>query len=140
MQQAETNISTIEFTDNQKKSVKIESSQKPIVGKDILEILTTGMYLDPLVIYREYIQNSVDAIDEALSENILDFCNDFGATNHRCSFRNHFLRVMPTASAISGEKISQQRARKLIFSVAPFIFLFRHMFFRLLFKRVPTST
>ena len=76
MQQAETNISTIEFTDNQKRSVKLKSNQKPIVGKDILEILTTGMYLDPLVIFREYIQNSVDSIDEALSENILGSIED----------------------------------------------------------------
>ncbi len=36
------------------------------VGKDILELLTTGMYVDPLTIYREYTQNAVDAIDEAV--------------------------------------------------------------------------
>lgn len=72
MQQAETNISTIEFTDNEKNPVKLKANQKPIIGKDILELLTTGMYLDPLVIFREYIQNSVDSIDEAVSENILN--------------------------------------------------------------------
>lgn len=36
-----------------------------IIGKDILELLTTAMYVDPLTLYREYIQNSTDAIDEA---------------------------------------------------------------------------
>src|SRR4051794_12239074 len=36
-----------------------------IVGKDILEVLSSAMYVDPLAIYREYIQNSADAIDEA---------------------------------------------------------------------------
>ena len=30
------------------------------VGKYTLESLTTGMYSDPKIIYREYIQNSVD--------------------------------------------------------------------------------
>ncbi|PYE26364.1 molecular chaperone HtpG [Paraburkholderia silvatlantica] len=35
------------------------------VGKDILELLTGSMYVDPLVIYREYIQNAADSIDEA---------------------------------------------------------------------------
>ena len=36
-----------------------------VVGKDILDLLTGSMYIDPLNIYREYIQNAADAIDEA---------------------------------------------------------------------------
>ncbi len=36
-----------------------------VVGKDILELLAGAMYVDPLTIYREYIQNAADAIDEA---------------------------------------------------------------------------
>lgn len=36
-----------------------------VVGKDILELLANAMYVDPLTIYREYIQNAVDSIDEA---------------------------------------------------------------------------
>ncbi|HEV2395801.1 MAG TPA: ATP-binding protein [Candidatus Sulfotelmatobacter sp.] len=39
--------------------------QPIIVGKDILEVLSNAMYVDPLAIYREYIQNAADAIDEA---------------------------------------------------------------------------
>ena len=35
-----------------------------IVGKDILEVLSSAMYVDPLAIYREYIQNAADAIDD----------------------------------------------------------------------------
>ena len=46
------------------------------VGKDILALLTTGMYVDPLTIYREYIQNSVDAIDEAVDFGVLDSARD----------------------------------------------------------------
>jgi len=42
-----------------------------IVGKDILEILSSAMYVEPLAIYREYIQNAADAIDEARSIGIL---------------------------------------------------------------------
>ena len=37
----------------------------PVVGKDVLELLSTAMYVDPLTIYREYVQNAADAIDEA---------------------------------------------------------------------------
>lgn len=43
-----------------------------IVGKDILDLLAGSMYIDPLIIYREYIQNAADSIDLA--------------RNNRCSF------------------------------------------------------
>lgn len=43
------------------------------IGINILETLTTGMYRDPFVMYREYIQNSCDAIDEAVYNNLLSF-------------------------------------------------------------------
>ena len=36
-----------------------------VVGKDILDLLAGSMYSDPLTIYREYVQNAADAIDEA---------------------------------------------------------------------------
>jgi molecular chaperone HtpG len=42
-----------------------------IFGANILENLTTGMYKDSKVIYREYIQNSCDQIDSAMQEGIL---------------------------------------------------------------------
>jgi Histidine kinase-, DNA gyrase B-, and HSP90-like ATPase len=42
-----------------------------IVGKDILEVLSSAMYVDPLAIYREYIQNAADAIDEARATGVL---------------------------------------------------------------------
>ena len=42
-------------------------NETPIIGKHILSTLTIGMYQDPRMIYREYIQNSADQID-TLSE------------------------------------------------------------------------
>lgn len=42
-----------------------------IIGKHTLESLTSGMYSDPFVIYREYIQNSADSIDEAIETGLL---------------------------------------------------------------------
>lgn len=41
------------------------------IGKYTLETLTSGMYERPKDIYREYIQNAVDAVDIAVSENIV---------------------------------------------------------------------
>lgn len=42
-----------------------------IIGKHTLESLTSGMYSDSYVVFREYIQNSVDSIDEAIRAGIL---------------------------------------------------------------------
>lgn len=42
-----------------------------IIGKHTLESLTSGMYSDSYVVFREYIQNSVDSIDEAVRLGVL---------------------------------------------------------------------
>jgi hypothetical protein len=42
-----------------------------VVGKDILELLSTSMYVDPMSMYREYIQNSADAVELAHSAGLL---------------------------------------------------------------------
>ena len=39
--------------------------KKPVVGRHILDVLTSGMYNDPRMVVREYIQNAADAIDAA---------------------------------------------------------------------------
>lgn len=44
---------------------------EPVAGKFLLEILTKGMYSNPMHVYREYIQNSTDSIDKAISESVL---------------------------------------------------------------------
>ena len=42
-----------------------------VIGKHTLEALTSGMYSDPFVLYREYIQNSADSIDMAVEAGLL---------------------------------------------------------------------
>lgn len=46
--------------------------RKITIGKHTLESLTTGMYKDPFIVYREYIQNSLDALDIAIAKGIVD--------------------------------------------------------------------
>ncbi|MGP1283425.1 MAG: ATP-binding protein [Parasphingopyxis sp.] len=52
---------------------KMASADKlrPVVGKDVIELLTSAMYVEPLTIYREYIQNAADAVAEAREYGIL---------------------------------------------------------------------
>jgi len=41
------------------------------VGKDVIEIVTSGMYVSPITVYREYVQNAADSIDAARSAGLL---------------------------------------------------------------------
>ena len=56
-------IAKIELQTHKPKPQRI--SDEIVIGKDILELLTGAMYVDPLNVYREYVQNAADAIDEA---------------------------------------------------------------------------
>ena len=46
-------------------------AERPIVGKDVLELLSSSMYVNPLAIYREYVQNAADSIEEAVALGLL---------------------------------------------------------------------
>lgn len=41
------------------------------IGKDVLELLSSSMYVNPLAVYREYVQNATDAIDDAVAQDLL---------------------------------------------------------------------
>ncbi|MDR0461828.1 MAG: ATP-binding protein [Christensenellaceae bacterium] len=47
-----------------------------IFGANILDSLTTGMYKNPFVCYREYIQNACDSIDKAVEQEIISNKNE----------------------------------------------------------------
>ena len=49
----------------------LPSSTPIVVGKDVLELVSTSMYVDAMTIYREYTQNAADAIDEAREKGLL---------------------------------------------------------------------
>jgi len=46
-------------------------SQEVFVGKDVLELLSSSMYVNPLSIFREYVQNAADSIDDAVATGLL---------------------------------------------------------------------
>jgi len=46
--------------------------QETIIGKNVIESLTIGMYEEAMPIYREYIQNAADQIDKAVELGILE--------------------------------------------------------------------
>ncbi|MFZ4474175.1 MAG: ATP-binding protein, partial [Saprospiraceae bacterium] len=44
----------------------------PVIGKFVIENLTVGMYDDPRCVFREYIQNSADALDKAIFNGLIN--------------------------------------------------------------------
>lgn len=52
-------------SDNDRTGVQSDAVR---VGKDVIELVTSGMYVFPVTIYREYVQNAIDAIDAARSQ------------------------------------------------------------------------
>ena len=50
---------------------EILDTHEVLVGKDVLELLSSSMYVNPLMIFREYVQNATDAIDDATKVGLL---------------------------------------------------------------------
>lgn len=48
------------------------ASDNVLVGKDVLELLSTAMYVDPMVVFREYVQNAADSIEAARRAGLLE--------------------------------------------------------------------
>jgi len=42
-----------------------------ILGKQLLDLVATGMYSNPLMVIREYIQNATDSLDQAISSKLI---------------------------------------------------------------------
>jgi Histidine kinase-, DNA gyrase B-, and HSP90-like ATPase len=56
---------------NVSKSPKIDHEHGPVIGSQIIDIVTAGMYSNPLAVIREYVQNAADSIDVAYDRGLL---------------------------------------------------------------------
>lgn len=68
------------------------------VGKNILDNLTTGMYADSKVIYREYIQNACDQIDLAIKLGILS--PDEGNVDIYIDSKKRYISIKDNATGV----------------------------------------
>lgn len=69
------------------------------VGKNILDNLTTGMYADSKVIYREYIQNACDQIDKAIQSGLI--APEEGSVAIFIDDRKRYISVKDNATGVS---------------------------------------
>ncbi len=75
-----------------------------VIGKDVIESLTMGMYEDSKFIYREYIQNAADQIDKAVSEGLLPSKRE-GHIWIKIDKRSNKISIEDNATGISYGKI-----------------------------------
>lgn len=75
------------------------------IGKFTLETLTTGMYDSPKDIYREYIQNAVDSIDNAITQGILKPSKD--AIDIKIDRTNACITITDNGTGVSVEKAQE---------------------------------
>jgi molecular chaperone HtpG len=75
-------------------------SERPIVGKDVLELLSSSMYVNPLSIYREYVQNSADSIEEAGALGLLS-PREMGKVEIKVDPDNRTVRIRDNGTGVS---------------------------------------
>lgn len=75
------------------------SKEDILVGHDLLELLTQAMYIDPLTIYREYIQNATDAIEEARRQRIFG-TNEVGRVDVHIDLPERAIRIRDNGASI----------------------------------------
>ena len=77
---------------------------KTKIGKDVIESLTLGMYEDSRFIYREYIQNCADQIDEAVEENLINSLRD-GKIEIEINQTAKIISIYDNATGIETDKV-----------------------------------
>ncbi len=79
------------------------SNEEIKIGKDVIETLTLGMYEDSKFVFREYIQNSADAIDKAIREGLFKTRNE-GHIEITINCENKQIKIEDNATGIPTDK------------------------------------
>jgi len=78
---------------------------KTVIGKDVIESLTLGMYEDSRFIYREYIQNAADQIDKAIREKLIK--KEEGEIHIDINHQRKSISIEDNATGIQQSKVDE---------------------------------
>lgn len=78
---------------------------KTIIGKDVIESLTLGMYEDSRFIYREYIQNAADQIDKAVRLGLIE--KMVGEIHITINRQERSISIEDNATGIEASKVDE---------------------------------
>lgn len=73
------------------------------LGRQLLDIITSGMYNNSLMVIREYVQNAVDSIDEAIGKKVLHL--NEGEISVQVSGKNRSVTIMDNGTGISNNEV-----------------------------------
>jgi hypothetical protein len=96
-------ISTVELSVDLPRTEHTALSGDIVVGKDVLELLTSAMYTDPLSLYREYVQNASDSIDSAIEQGLLASVSE-GSIEIYVDVNQRTIRIRDNGTAIPEER------------------------------------
>jgi Histidine kinase-, DNA gyrase B-, and HSP90-like ATPase len=80
-----------------------------VLGKDVLELLSTSMYVDPMTIYREYVQNAADAIDDARRAGLLA-AGEAGSVSIEPDVAARSVRIRDNGTGVPWDRFAKQLA------------------------------
>ena len=75
------------------------------IGPDVLELVSTAMYIDPRTLFREYIQNAADAIDTARANNML--APDEGTVHIEIDRAGRNVRIWDDGTGLDPERFAE---------------------------------
>ncbi|MBY3178709.1 molecular chaperone Hsp90 [Rhizobium leguminosarum] len=94
-------------------AAKAEGRSEPLeeitVGRDVLELVSSAMYIDPMTIYREYVQNSADAIDDARSNGLISV-DEAGKVLITIDPAARSIRIRDNGTGLSNAEFSRKMA------------------------------
>lgn len=78
-----------------------------IVGRDVLELVSSAMYIDPMTIYREYVQNAADAIDDARRLGLLQV-SEAGKVTIDIDPASRSIRIRDNGAGVGNQEFSRK--------------------------------
>lgn len=90
-----------------KEVIRKPTDAKVRVGKDVLELISSAMYVEPLNAYREYVQNAADAIDQARSDGDLG-ADEPGTIDISIDQSNREVRIRDNGAAIPSAEVVER--------------------------------
>ena len=78
-----------------------------MVGKDILDLLSSSMYIDPMAIYREYVQNAADAIDAARAMRLFNDDSD-GRVDFTVDIETRTVKIKDNGIGVNQSEFTQR--------------------------------
>lgn len=87
----------------------IEPLDEIVIGRDVLELVSSAMYIDPMTVYREYVQNAADAIDDARRRGLLA-AEEPGRVDITVDAATRSVRIRDNGTGISNSEFPRRMA------------------------------